>query len=99
MNDTDAGASIDGCRRSDAPKTWPASICIRSSRLRSVSDCAADTPRTPNRQTNASTAARAPLAKEKRLFIGSRHDEQPRADLKSRPLRRIEVDAEPQLAV
>ncbi len=40
MNETEAGASVTGWSRSEAPKTRPASMRISSSRLSSGNDCA-----------------------------------------------------------
>src|SRR5688572_17330296 len=98
MNDTEAGASRAGCRRSDAPKTCPASICRRLSRLRSASDWDPAGTGIAKRHTSASAPAllkrlaviERPLSASSRgvieLVIGPRHDEQLRADLEPRAL-------------
>ena len=103
MNETEAGASVTGWSRSDAPKTCPASICIRSSRLRSGSDDWAQTdgdtatmPRIASRQARPKTLIGCRRVSVRafgrsRSFMGFRQNEQLRADLQPGALDGIEL--------
>src|SRR6185295_6222591 len=94
MNETDAGASVTGCIRSEAPNTRPAASRINSSRLRSGSPCACVTAGTVS---SASTKSVRGLG---RHGIGVILDERGqrkelRAELETAAPGVLEVDVEP----
>src|SRR5580765_6114397 len=92
MNETDAGTSVTGWIRSDAPTTRPASIRISSSRLRSESACARATVGTTSRTRTKSLEGlpnRIGIILDKR---GKRKEF--RAELETGALRVLEVDSE-----
>src|SRR5580692_12855606 len=97
MNETDAGASVTGWVRSEAPNTCPASTRISSSRLRSGSACACAAAGMLSRATT--TSVRVLASGIGVIFDKRREREQPRAELEMRAPRAVEIDPEADPAV